>query len=386
MKKVAVYSFFESHNIGDILIAQNVKTIFSKIENASFFNVGDGKNAEDCSLKMRKNGSINSGKKFLLSIPFIGNCIHTISSMRSKAYMKVVSSAKERDVVIFAGGNLIMDLNKYFPSNLIGLYRAVKALKREGKKICFCFCGVGPFCSASAKRTARKILAYADFISVRDNYSFNLVKELLPSVNAELWCDPVLVSFNEREAEKTDTALGVNVYFGHKKEYFDKMENAFVSVVKNLRERYPDRDVVLFSSELTDIDNIKSVKAYFDEDSKVIVKNIESADELYELYKEVAAVIGTRMHTVITATTCGLPVVAISWQGKVRSLMELIDNSAYCFDIDFFVNNSSEASEKLVFCLENSESIVLKNRENIEKIAIDTTDRINNFFLEMEIM
>lgn len=155
MKKVAVYSFFDSHNIGDILISRQVEKIFSDNTDATFFNIGNGKKKDECGLKEYCPAVNKVLKHFLLSTPFVKDMVCSLASFFSKSSAQLIESAEGFDTVVFAGGNIIMELN-LFPASIRNLYCVVKALKEKKKKIVFCFCGVGPFKSFLSYGYAKK--------------------------------------------------------------------------------------------------------------------------------------------------------------------------------------------------------------------------------------
>lgn len=384
MRKIAVYSFFESYNIGDILIAQQVKKLFnSDCAEFSFFDISSGKVDSLCQLKNEVVfDSSKTFKRKILNIPFLGDFFRNIVCLKSKNYKPICSAAKDFDTVVFAGGNQVMELYR-LPTNIINFYRTIKRLKRENKYICFCFCGIGPFKSRLSEKIAKKIFSMADFISVRDAYSLGFAKKFAPEKNVEIWCDPVL--FREVSTGRGNkNAIGINTYFGHDSGYRDAMQKAFAELIKELRSKLNTTDIYLFSSELTDRTDIKSIKSYFNNDDKVIEQEIYSEDELFDFYNEVDTVFAARMHTAITATVSGLPVLTVAWQKKVEAFMELMDNSDLNFTTAEFTSNPNQVAEKLIFSIENKEKIVEKNHQSLTRLRDNTSDKLGKFISTLE--
>lgn len=385
MKKTAVFSFFESYNIGDILIANQIKKKFSEYnQNCMYFDIGNGKPCDDCSLKENLIVKSNSTlKKKIIRTPIIGDLICSFYSLKSRAYKNVCLAAKDCDTVIFAGGNQIMELNR-FPTSIIGVYRAVKELKGKGKKIGFCFCGVGPFKSFISKKIAKKIFLLADFVSVRDEYSREWVESFLSKKHIEIWCDPVLMMETQSQKTETKNAIGINTYFGHDARYKKDMHNSYNEMIKRFREEKSELTIYLFSTELTDIYDIESVKRDFYDDDKVVVKNITSEQALFEFYNEVDAVVAARMHTAITSMVYGLPILTVAWQNKVASFMQLMENSEFNFTVSEFVSNNDLVVKKLAYIIENTEDIFSKNAQRLKILKDDTNQKIKSFFSELE--
>jgi len=390
MKKVTLVSFFRSYNIGDLLIADTVSNIFENNFDCEFcdtgFNIVDIKKFRENKIappayEVKKAKSL---KQKLISLPLIGSVLKNFRSHIVKLPKKAYNVCKGSDAVIFAGGNSLMDLEK-MAAEMIVNYRVVKKLKKHGIKVYYCFCGVGPFNSKGARKYAKKLINALDFISVRDKGSFDLVKELAPKKQVELWSDSVLTWDCPKKANKKENnAIGVNVYFGDKKERHEKVLRAFTEFIKILRERYPERKIKLFSSELTDIEHVNAVKGNFTSDNEVEAVNISNADELFNLFDSVDLILGVRMHTIITSMLFGLASTTIAWQNKVKSLAERFDNEYYNFTIDEFIENPALVADRFFECYINSQSIAEKNRVKLNEIKSETNEILNSFLSKVQ--
>ena len=383
MKKIALFSFFNSYNIGDVLIAKVVSRLFSEKYQCKLCDIASGKE-----ITLEKSDvpdfSVNDtkGLKYkILYSPVVGDMIFSLKSSSSAVPNNALESCKDADAAIFAGGNSIMNL-KLFPNEINVTYATVKALKDNGKRVAYCFCGVGPFRTKKSLKIAKKTLDLIDFISVRDQASYDLVKKLCPEKNVEIWRDPVLLEEYDCVCSESK-AIGVNVYFGASKGLHKKAEEGFVSLIRYLRESYSDYTIKLFSSELTDIEHIIKVKEHFEADPLVVVEQIKKTDDLFEMYKSVDVVLGTRMHTIITAMISKKAVTSISWQAKVESLIEYFENQEYSFKLEYLISNPNEVAKKLIECLEDKEKIVKANQEKLISTRLDTKEKIENFTLRM---
>lgn len=383
MKKVTLFSFFNSYNIGDILIAKTTAGLFSEKFDCTLCNIVSGKECSGLNLDVSEfNISSNKGLKYkILYAPLIGDLIFSLKSKTSRVPNNALESSRTSELAIFAGGNSIMNL-KLFPNEINVTYATIKALKEQGIRVAYCFCGVGPFKSKRSLRLAKKALELIDFISVRDNASYELVKSLVPEKEVEIWRDPVLLEKYDGACEESKT-IGINVYFGADKRLHNSVKNGFVQLIKHLRENYSDYKIKLFSSELTDIDHILSVKAEFESDEAVFVENIKTTNQLFEMYKSVDVVLGTRMHTIITSMISKKAVISISWQAKVTSLVEYFENQDYNFELSYLISNPCEIAEKLMECLKNREEIINKNQEKLTNVRNETKEKFEKFILRM---
>ena len=375
MKKLTVLSFFNSSNIGDLLIAECALNIFSEVQNCSFCDISGERIDVD---QWRKKdlqeqtyssytGPFEKIKKALLKNNITRSVIFFYKANRSRIPKTILKNTEESDVVVYFGGNLVMELCK-LPTSLLVLYRSIQALKSCGKKVFLCAVGVGPFDNRKSRRIASDIFALADGISVRDDASCQLVKELAPQKEVSILRDPVLTVNHAHNASEKKKAIGVNVYFGPDKKMFKKMKEAFSKAVAYLRETYPEYMIYLFSSEKMDYPDSIAIKADFSEDYMVDLKKIDTADDLFTLHNLVDCVIGTRMHTVITAMVSHKPVLTIAWQRKLTSLMDYFENTQWNIPMQTFAKEPAVFQRKFDSLMESRESVTRKNAQKIAAI------------------
>ena len=384
MTKITLFSFFNSYNIGDILIARSTSRLFSKYFDCTFCDIASGRECTSDEVDVPEFCvADNKGLKYrILYSPVIGDLIFSIRSKTSPVSNYALESCKGSRLAIFAGGNSIMNL-KLFPNEINVTYATVKKLKEQGIRVAYCFCGVGPFRTKKSLKIAKKTLELIDFISVRDQASYELVKSLVPQKDVEIWRDPVLLEKYDGACEECG-AIGINVYFGADKKLDSDVKNGFIQLIKHLRENYGDYKIKLFSSELTDIDHILSVKSAFENDSFVIVENIKTANDLFEMYKSVDVVLGTRMHTIITSMISNKAVTSISWQPKVTSLMEYFENQEYNFDLKYLISNPCQVADKLMDCLKKREEITKRNETRLLQTKENVHKALDSFVMRMK--
>lgn len=375
MKNITVFSFFNSSNIGDLLIAESAVEFFSGVPNCRFCNISGEPidivqwrkqilQKQFCCSDAESQGRI---KKALLKNSAARSVISFCKSNQSVVPQTVLKNSEGSDTVIFFGGNLVMELYK-LPTSILVLYRSIAALKNSGKKVFLCAVGVGPFENRMSRKLAGEILKLTDGISVRDDASYDLARQLAPQKKVSIIRDPVLTMDVPVGCETKNNAFGVNVYFGPYKKMHRKMEAAFVEAIRFLRNNYSHYTIYLFSSEKVDYDHVLAVKSYFQQDDRIVVRNIESPDELFKLHNQVDCVVGTRMHTIITAMISHKPVLSLSWQGKVTSLVEFFENKQWNIPIKQFVKNPNLFSKTFESLICSKEKIVQRNQNKIAVI------------------
>lgn len=389
MGKIVLLSYFKSSNIGDLLIAEYVTEIFEERFNLEYRDMNFSK--IDFSKWREKDGIFLEpkpsifvrGKRKILKIPFLGDWLISLKSRKSILPDLAVEACHKGDMVIFAGGNSIMDLGR-FPAYIRISYNIVKVLKAKGVSVGYCFCGVGPFRSRKSLKIAKELFKEIDYISVRDESSYELVKRLVPEKKVEIWRDPVLLKPQEQVGTEKKKAIGVNVYFGCESNKAKKVKKAFIEVVSKLRKRYPEYKIKLFSSEYRDYRDVEKVKKAFVQDEQVEIVLIKNEKDLFSFYGKVDVILGTRMHTIITSLVSGVASVTVSWQEKVESLSRFFGNSDFNFTLSEFITSPNCIVEKMQECLEKREEIILKNQETLTRIRKETGKKVEEFFKGIE--
>ena len=146
------------------------------------------------------------------------------------------------------------------------------------------------------------------------------------------------------------------------------MCKAYVDCIKVLRLEKPKKNIYLFSSELTDMSDINTVYAFFENDEFVQVKNIDSKEALFSLYETVDIVLAARMHTVITSIVSEVPVISIAWQQKVASVMELLDLSDYNYSVDDFSLRFYDIAQHITRCINDPSMFLEKIKQRLSQI------------------
>ncbi|MBE5958505.1 MAG: polysaccharide pyruvyl transferase family protein [Lachnospiraceae bacterium] len=374
--KVLIYSWFESGNIGDVLIAKMIMNIFDKRFECLFHDITSGKRMNEP--KLIENDKIDeSWKTIILNISVFRNIIDFIYAIKSKKKFGIQEVSSENvSLAIFAGGNSLMDLGTFLPGDSITMYRRVRELKKKGIPVLFLFCGVGPYSNLISKVLAKRTFRLLDFISVRDEASLDFCVKNGYSGEIEVWRDPVLFYRPKLETKDKNT-IAINIYVGTEKEYESKMINSYIELIRNLRKKYNNYQICLFASETGDRKYSEQVKSAFENDEKVTLVVIKSEEELFELYSKTIVTVGCRMHALITSVICSVPVVAIGWQSKVYSFMKyftakdrLVTQTEFC--------KSPKKMEKMI------KEIVESNTVECDNIAKKISEERSKLYKQLD--
>jgi len=387
MKSVLFVSFFTSHNIGDILISDRASELFATHINLRKANFSTYELVDSARLIGMEESTLSRGviRNLTSKHPFVQELAGFLKLISKPNYSRIKEISDQVDTVIFCGGNMVMDLG-CLPILTLAMYKDIKSFIKLGKNIAFCFIGVGPFNNKIQKKYAAKIFSAASFISVRDNPSYLLLKSIAPDINAEVWRDPVL-TLDPPSGIQTADGIGINVYFGNDKNTRSrkKKAKAFVKIILRLRTMLPKYTVYLFSSELTDINDIVEVYALLpQQDSKIIKLSIQNAEDLFSLYNNIKVILGTRMHTLITSLICRKPVTSLVWQEKVRGLISYFEMENTMFSLNDIDNHVAEISASIQYCINNEVALKFSIDRKLTEVNKDTARNLENYFAIME--
>lgn len=374
-------SFFNSSNIGDLLISNSLK---DSIERYSDVSCLDYLGNEVLNKMIIENTISQDSKKKKLKekIKTINGMLHLNQIvMRMKKNMDLFSfpdfenKLNKTDALIIGGGNMVFDLSSDTLSAKRFDYYVTKA-KEKGVPVFAISLGIGPFHNKYQQKYAVDALSKCDYITFRDNRSLSLFKEFNQShKNVNVVPDPVFFMENKGTKIKTDK-IGLNIInpelFGAQLNK-NTIKNSYVSLINKLKEHF-DGEIIIYNTEAKDYNYCKEVFDELEDKNNISLFKVNSLDDLYEVYNRSSIIIGTRMHSMITAFSQEIPIVGISWQQKVDAMFELLDDSKSVFEI----NNLTEEIDNII----NQVSLKLEMYKNKEvTYHSDTMDKLKEMDL-----
>lgn len=258
------------------------------------------------------------------------------------------------DTVVVAGSGALLDA--WGPWNHpYAIFRWAMLSRLSGTRFVIPSIGAGPIDSRLGKAMILRLVAAADYVSVRDPYSGELLHSL--GVERDL---PVLPDMGYGYALLNGTSparnepirVGVNAMAyqdprygsygdGHRfRVYLDKM----VEFVAGLLESGIEVEVVLFSSQtsndpLVAADLVAALKARGLADHPHLhdaLDGITGGDDLVRTIRECDYVVAARYHVILLALALGIPTVGFSYHPKTPDLLAQAGHSEWCLDIDDF--------------------------------------------------
>ena len=372
VKKCMLVSFFNSSNIGDVLIAEELRKLITNAGydvircsyEGGFVIKGYG------NMQKRKGISPNKLIKTLTRINIIGRL--RIKLRKSAFWMKFKREVKKCDFLVIGGGNMIFDLLSKSKS-AAHFKRYVDIVKKQQKKVVVLSVGIGPFQTPNQRKMAIEALDRCDYITFRDAESFNLITENnFEDGKYFLSVDPVfmLPSIETGARKKKGDAVGIGVIntllFNPEQSYYETVLSGYVQLINQLIAE--GREVFVFSTERNDYCMVDDIVATCN-NIKVTRIDVNTNRDLIELFStKISLLIAARMHSLIVAYTQLTPVIGLSWQQKVNAFFGIIRENESVFPID----NMSEYQEQILTSVHEKERDLddyrCKAKEKLEEI------------------
>lgn len=299
----------------------------------------------------------------------------------------VFKELKNTKLLISGGGSLIQDVTS---TKSLAYYLAIiKAAKFMGKKVMLYANGIGPVNNPKNYSEVKKTLNRADLITLREPASFKELEKFgVDKPRIKITADP---AFNLFEAEEK-AVKGYLKATGVEEKYFviairpwqtadDKFCGEVAAAADYACEKYNLKCVFVQMQPKRDYEITKKCASLM-KNKSVIIGDVLAPDMVLGLIGHSEFVIGMRLHTLIYAAKCKTPVIGISYDPKIDSIMEYmnqkynasVDNvtkELICRYIDDITDNADEISSSLAEVSEKSAKLALENA----KLAIELIEK-----------
>jgi polysaccharide pyruvyl transferase CsaB len=295
------------------------------------------------------------------------------------------------NVFILGGGGLIKDYGESSRSIESWLHALAKAQK-YGITTMLWSLGVENLRFGKSKELVKRVLNTVDAITVRDPNSKKRLEEIGIQNQITVTADPAMLLVAEynkkRSISKNPRILvclrhwnigGVNTLDEDANENFIKsIAYGLDFMIKHLNteiEFLPFRTI----PQDDDREIAKMVVSRMREREHILLHSrIPEIGEAINIISNADLIIGMRLHSVIFATSLGVPSIGLSYMPKVRDYMNYIDQEGFCFDIkdlderclresiERIINNYEEISKQLV-CI--CSALSMKLQENVRILS-----------------
>jgi polysaccharide pyruvyl transferase WcaK-like protein len=250
-----------------------------------------------------------------------------INLFLNKEELKSLQFYKEADIVISAGGNALTD--DYFGTNYFFLetWWIIKTILN--KPLLVYAYSVGPYKHWYYKMLAKYVLDKVDFITLREDISKSVVKELNLKCKVISSADSAFLLENPKPFHAKQKTIGISV---REWKYDKKLIAEFCDYIV---DKYKVR--ILFVSTCfeggvgyTDDTKVADEIIGMMRNDAYILRQEKSPSELKSIIGSCKLFIGMRAHAVLFALSMGVPTIALSYEFK--SLMGLSEYAVYAKD------------------------------------------------------
>ncbi|PKM82227.1 MAG: polysaccharide pyruvyl transferase CsaB [Firmicutes bacterium HGW-Firmicutes-14] len=257
-----------------------------------------------------------------------------VEAVNRVSLFSVFSALRRADLLISGGGSLLQDVTGPLT---IPYYLSIAVMARMlGKPVMFYAQGIGPVNREFGKMLIRLVADRVDMITLRDSASGELLKQIgVHGPPVEITADPVFGMDISGDFDATDILedTGVTPGSGPAAGIFIRewkgmkgYKKAVAELADNLCRR--GWQVVFIPMQYpADLVPAREIAGMMKTRPEFIDKSLTFA-QLAGIIKKMDLVIGMRLHALIIATICAVPMVGISYDPKVSDFLEAIGQPA----------------------------------------------------------
>lgn len=267
----------------------------------------------------------------LSNTPQKTKALYGVEAVNRWKLKEVMTAIKKSNLLISGGGSLLQDVtsNKTIPYYL-GIIKMAQVLR---KPVVLYSQGVGPVNKGFNRLLIRMICSKVKHIFVREVGSKKLLEEIKVKAPISVAIDPVLgIKCKEVAKEsikaKLQEAKKVGVYI-RPWQNIEQISTELAAAIDYLdAQGYSVYMIPMYYNE--DIDAAKKVVEKVQAKVKLIDREL-TIDEAVAYTANFDLIIGMRLHSLIMAGAVGTPMLALSYDPKVRGFMNEM-NLSYCID------------------------------------------------------
>ena len=308
---------------------------------------------------------------------------------------KIKKIYEEADVIIMAPGGI--NLGGFQDWKHLSL---LLIARKMNKKLVYYGRSIGPFPDKNwkqkrFKKLACKVLHYCNFVSLRDEKSIQVAKDL------NIACVPTVDSafLDSTEVEiplEIQQLIGNNPYivfvpneliwhyaYRNKVKASD-INNFYVCLVDIMQKHYSNHKIIMLpqtnNQTRNDYDYFCELREVFpNRENIVVILDTYSSDIQQAVIKQAALMVGARYHSIVFAINQGIPFISLSYEHKMSGLLEKLGETERMIDITRIFKNQCE-KETAIHKFE-SLAIDLKNSMESKLKAKNIADNCFNLFI-----
>jgi len=267
-------------------------------------------------------------------------------------FIKIIWKLMHIDVLVWAGGYWLHDLNLLVCTTIMGLALLAKILN---KKVIFYAVGAGPLKSRWGKFLTSLSLNRVDLISVRDQqsqlvlYRAGIKKRVWVTADPALKL-PIISSSRAVQLLKTNKIpcntpiLGISIcawyrmseYYCQRQANIEKMKSAWSELVENILQQRKVNIIFIPTMLPEDRDICEGIrqKIIANKNRVFVLQGNYTSLEIQAIIGYCKGLISMRLHPLIFAINMKTPVLALNYDAKVQNFMKMIRQTDYCLPVD----------------------------------------------------
>ncbi len=261
---------------------------------------------------------------------------YNVEAINRFSPFKVIKAMNRTKVLLSGGGSLIQDVTST-KSILYYLTIMKLALKKHMSLMVYAN-GIGPINKAKNRRLTKKIFDRADIITLREEGSLRLLREIgVENENIILTADPAL-NLTAADSKLTENVLkshgirgdinliGVSVRPWKKNEpNFEKTFAKDLDIICRMNNVYP---VFLPMQLPNDLEFSKKICAHLETPYYIIGTRYD--EKIFAgIISRCTLLIGMRLHSLIYAASVCVPIVGIVYDPKVKSFLDYVGQTHF---------------------------------------------------------
>jgi polysaccharide pyruvyl transferase CsaB len=258
-----------------------------------------------------------------------------VEAIQRTAVAQIAQAMRETDVFISGGGGLLQTSTSL--RSLLYYTGLIHEAKSAGAKAVIFGQGIGPL-SFTGRLIVGRTCANVDLAIVRDDSSLELLRQLVPKVDARLAADLVFLApaplSGEAAGEVGERMLALEgipsageivAVVVRQSRMLERIAGDIATMVDELATRHRAQVIFVPFQRPADVEAAVSIIRRC-KSAPVLIGGGYDLETMSRLFARCAAVIGMRLHSLILAARLGVPFVAVSYDPKI---VALVDNLRY---------------------------------------------------------
>lgn len=262
--------------------------------------------------------------------------LHHVDAIHSFNLPAVWRAMRRSRLFLHGGGSLVQDATSR--RSLWYYLYTLAAAKHRHNRVMLYGCGIGPVTRPGNRRLAGRIInRYVDAITLREDQSLETLRALgvtKPEITVAAEPALALAGASEPEVDALYARFGLSAserYFCLCVRHWPGMEQKhalFAAAAQYARERYGLTPLLLCLNPKQDEGDAAAIRALLPEEPPLVIASME-APELIGLLGRMEAVMAMRLHALIFAASRAVPLMGVSYDPKVASFFEYIEQPNY---------------------------------------------------------